>query len=393
MERKDIMNKPKILIVVPSFNSGGTVTSLINFVTLVDKSRYNLNVFAITNSGVNKKFIAEQCNIIGDSGSDIVKPTAKVIIRNKVFSIVKKLKKGLEKIGVDISPMLFSYYAGKLDKGNYDFVIAFQEGQATLFCSYFKHGFKIAWVRSEYARFIKSVGNKYSKIYEKYNRIVSVSNASMDSFLGILPQYKDVAVVQHNFLNDDRIITLSREVAVDLDDSDIFTIISVGRIDPVKRFSEIPRISRSLIDKGLKFRWIILGGTAVRKEYELIMKNIKEYKTDNIFLLGNRSNPYPYIKKSNLLVSLSISETFNNTLTEAKILGVPVVTTNYPCAYESIKQNQEGVITSFNNVEDSLFKMITNIDNSYIAIKDYLLDYHYEKDKLLENLYQRVLNN
>lgn len=387
------MNNPNILIVVPSFESGGTVTSLINFVTLVDKSRYNLNVFAITNYGINKKYIAEQCNIIGDNSHDITKSTAKDVIRNKVFSIVKQLKKGLEKIGVDISPLLFRYYAGKLDKGNYDFVLAFQEGQATLFCSYFKNGFKIAWVRSEYARFIKSVGNKYSKIYEKYNRIVSVSNASMDSFLGILPQYKDVAVVQHNFLNDERIITMSKEVAVDMNDSDLFTIISVGRIDPVKRFSEIPRISRSLIDKGLKFRWIILGGTAVRKEYELIMKNIKEYKTDNIFLLGNRSNPYPYIKKSNLLVSLSISETFNNTLTEAKILGVPVVTTNYPCAYESIKQNQEGVITSFNNVEDSLFKMITNIDNSYIAIKDYLLDYHYEKDKLLENLYQRVLNN
>ena len=367
------------------------MTSLINFVTLVDKTRFNLNVFAITNSGVNKKYIAKQCNIIGESGSDITKPTTKGIIRNKVFCIVKKLKKGLEKFGIDVSPILFRYYAGRLDKGCYDFVLAFQEGQATLFCSYFKNGFKIAWVRSEYARFIKSVGYKYSKVYENYNRIVSVSNASMDSFLGILPQYKDIAVVQHNFLNDERIITMSREEVMDMDDSDIFTIISVGRIDPVKRFSEIPKISRSLIDKGAKFRWIILGGVAVKKEYELLLKNIKEYKTYNVILLGNKSNPYPYIRKSDLLVSLSISETFNNTLTEAKILGVPVVTTDYPCAYESIKHSREGIITSFDNVDNYLLKMIKNVDNSYIAIKDFLLDYHYEKDELLNHLYNRVL--
>lgn len=384
-------NRSRVLIVVPSFESGGTVTSLINFVTLIDRSRFDIGVFAITNKGVNKQYIANYCSIIGEGGSKASKPSAKARIRNSLFNLVKTVKKSIEKIGIDISPLLFRYYAEKLDKGNYDFVLAFQEGQATLFCSYFKHGYKIAWVRSEYERFIKGKNNSYSKVYDKFDRIVSVSKASMDSFLKVLPQYKGKAVVQYNFLNDDRIKTLSNEKPDDFKRGDIFIIISVGRIDPVKRFSEIPRISRSLLDKGLIFQWIILGGKAVKEEYEQLVRNKEKYKTDNVILLGNKSNPYPYIKMSDLLVSLSSSETFNNTLTEAKILGVPVVTTNYPCAYESISQGKEGLISSFEDIEETLLGVISNKDGIYNNIKNNLSSYNYNKNKLLENLYSKVL--
>ena len=40
------MDKINILVVVPSFDSGGTGTSLMNFVSLMDKSKYNISVFA-----------------------------------------------------------------------------------------------------------------------------------------------------------------------------------------------------------------------------------------------------------------------------------------------------------------------------------------------------------
>lgn len=385
------MQKSNVLIVVPSFDSGGTVTSLINFVTLVDKKRYQINVFAITNSGVNKKYIADHCTIIGDTKTTVFGSTFKDVLRAKIMATVKCIKKGVKKIGVDISPILFRYYAHKLDKANYDFVIAFQEAQATLFCSYFRHGFKIAWVRSEYSRFIKSVGDRYSKVYEKYDRIVSVSKASMDSFLGILPQYQNIAIVQYNFLNDSRIITLSNEEIDDFGDSSIFTIVSVGRIDPVKRFSEIPRITRSLLEKGLQFRWIIIGGVAVKSEYLLLKQKLVEYKTPNVILLGNKSNPYPYIKKSNLLVSLSISETFNNTLTEAKILGIPVVTTDYPCAFESIKNEEEGIISDFNSLPKNIERMLNDEEGIYQHVRRHLSNYKYNKEELLQNLYDRIL--
>ena len=113
---------------------------------------------------------------------------------------------------------------------------------------------------------------------------------------------------------------------------------------------------------------------------------------ESVILLGNRPNPYPYLKHSNLLVSLSISETFNNTLTESKILGIPVVTTDYPCAYESIDNMKEGIIINFEAVVPTIVDMINDKSHLYSSIKEYLSTYKYDKDKLLFNLYTNVLN-
>lgn len=382
--------KPRVLIVLPSFDSGGTVTSLINFVTLVDKSKFDLFVFAITNAGANRKYVEDKCTIIG-GGADRSTPSFRQKVWTNVFCLVKGTKKIIEKAGIDISPILFKYYARKLDNGKYDFVIAFQEGQATRFVSFFNHGFKIAWVRSEYSRFVKLVNKNYSNIYEKYDRIVSVSKASLNSFLSELPQYKDISVVQYNFLNDERIIALSEEAIERIETSDLFTIISVGRIDPVKNFSKIPEVANYLTKKGLEFRWLILGGVAVKKEYELLENNKRSFETDNVIILGNKSNPYPYIKKSNLLVCMSSSETFNNTLTEAKILGVPVVTTDYPCAYESINNGEEGIICPIEDIKEVIYKLMLDVDNLYSHLKCNLKNYKYNNSHLLNHLYNTVL--
>jgi len=389
------MKLSKILIIVPSFHSGGTISSLINFISLVDQERFHISVFGITNTGPNKQYVAEHCTIVGEDNRQQgnTKTSFKSEVRTRLFLLVKAIKKGLEKLNIDISPLLFKRYARSLDTGEYDYVLAFQEGQATLFGSYFKNGIKIAWVRSEYTRFIENTGDKYKACYEKYDKIVSVSKAALASFLSVHPEFSDRAFVQYNFLNDERIRALSLEKVDDLWDNRYFTIVSLGRIDPVKRISEIPRLCRELRDLGLEFKWVIIGGVAVKDEYTLFMDGVDKYHVqDSIIVLGNKPNPYPYLKHSSLLVSLSKSETFNNTLTEAKILGIPVVTTDYPCAYESIADKEEGLIAAFEDIIQAISDMINDNDGTYTSIKNNLVSFQYDKDVLLQNLYANILN-
>lgn len=390
-----MMKKTKILIIVPSFNSGGTISSLINFISLIDRERFQVSVLAITNSGPNKDYVAEYCTIVGEKKdqSGIATKSLKGDIRTRLLAIVKSIKKTLEKLNIDISPILFKRYAKRLDTGGYDYILAFQEGQATLFGSFFKHGTKIAWVRSEYTRFIKGDNDKHNDVYANYDKIVSVSKAALSSFLSVLPQYGDRAFVQYNFLNDERILSLSKEHVDDLWDNDVFTIVTLGRIDPVKRVSEIPRICREILEKGLKFRWVIIGGIAVQNEYKQLIMNVERYHVQEcVVITGNKPNPYPYLKHGDLLVSLSMSETFNNTLTEAKILGVPVVTTDYPCAYESIDNNKEGLIANFDDIVPAIVSMINDQAGVFSSIKEYLSEYKYDKEVLLQQLYMNLLN-
>lgn len=387
------MSKQNILVIVPSFNSGGTCTSLMNFVSLMDKEKYNISVFAITNAGLNRDFVAQHCLVIGYN-SGVADAPRKMSLRDRVFAIVKCIKKGLCKVGVDISPLLFKYYALKIDDPNTDFVLAFQEGQATLFASYLMHGKKIAWVRCEFERFIE-LGNdvmKQALLYSKYDKIVSVSNAAVNSFVTVFPQYKDKTYTLPNFVNEERVIRMSSEPISDIEVSDIFTVISVGRLDPVKRFSAIPKIVSALKERGLKLRWLIVGGNQTGDEKEKIESEIVKYKVQaEVVMTGNKRNPYPYLKMSNLLVSLSISETFNNTLTEAKILGVPVVTSNYACAPESIEDGEEGLIVSFDEIPNALTRMIQNESGIYDKVRNTLSGFKYDNRELLEYLCNEIL--
>jgi len=133
----------KILILVPSFNSGGTTTSLMNLVSSIDKRKFEIWIYPINNEGINKDYIAQYCNIIGYSTS---KKQQSIPLKQKfyrsLFKIVKSVKKFLGNHNIDIASFIFRFVALRLDKGNYDYVIAFQEGYPTQLCSYFKHGEK-----------------------------------------------------------------------------------------------------------------------------------------------------------------------------------------------------------------------------------------------------------
>lgn len=387
------MDNKNILVIVPSFDSGGTGTSLMNFVSLMDKSRYTINVFAITNAGVNRDYVAQYCRVLGYSpeSTDISK---KPSFHDRVFKIVKSVKKGLCRIGIDISPLLFKYYASKVDNPKNDLVLAFQEGQATLFSSYLKYGTKVAWVRCEFTRLIKGDNDvrMLADIYSKFDKIVSVSNAAVSSFVSVLPQYKDKTYTLYNFVNDERVKRLSAEQIADVPNNDLFTIISIGRIDPVKRFSSIPSIVSELKNRGLKLRWLIVGGNVAETEYAKLLNEIKKYHVEeDVILTGNKKNPYPYLKMSNLLVSLSISETFNNTLTEAKILGIPIVTSNYACASESVADGEEGLIVPFESISDAIVRMYKNEDGIYDRVHDNLSKFRYDNKGLLEYLCNIIL--
>lgn len=382
----------KILIITPSFNSGGTTTSLMNISSSIDKSKYEIWVYPINNEGPNRDYIAQHCHIIGADVSKSSHPaTISDRLRRQLFWFVKKLKKRLEFLGIDIAPLVFRTVAHKLDAGNYDFVVAFQEGLATRFCSYFKHGKKIAWVRAEYGRYLSLSGVKpEAKLYGKYDTIVNVSQAAAENFLSYLPMYRQKTHVLYNVINADRVLSMSSD-AVDDITFDTFTIVSVGRIDPVKRFSEIPRIASALSEKGLHFKWLIIGGVASEDELKSIKDGLAAYhQEENVFLLGRRANPYPYMKKSNLLVCLSSSETFNNTLTEAKILGVPVVTTDFACACESIREGFDGFILPIDNIQDKIAEMIGNKD-IYDTIRKNLSNYKHSNAETFDKLYSVIL--
>ena len=84
------------------------------------------------------------------------------------------------------------------------------------------------------------------------------------------------------------------------------------------------------------------------------------------------TNPYPFIKNSDLFVCASLSEGFSTAATEALILGVPVCTVDVSGMREMLGDNNEfGIITE--NNEEALYNGIVHL----LDHPDLLL--HYKK--------------
>lgn len=384
----------KLLIVVPSFKNGGTITSLKNLLSKLDLSKFNIDVFAIINIGPNRDFITKYVNVLGVGLDDEnIKPTLKVSIKRIVYKFVKSIKKGLEKVSIDISPIAFKSVVRKLENKSYDLVIAFQEGQATRFVSYFKNTKKISWVRCDYSNMLRiSQGKPQHKLYEKIDKIVCVSNYTKDVFVKILPETKFKTIALHNLISDQLIIQKANE-NIDIDiyfNFKEYKILSLGRIDNVKRFSFIPKIVSELKNRGCSFKWYIIGW-GNKEEIKSIHHNIKFYNVNNeLILLGEKNNPYPYIKEADLLVSTSYSEACPNIINEAKILGTPIVATDFGSVYEFIEDNVNGLISPIETIADKIEIMISNKE-VYNKIKNNIAQFKYNNDEILNVLYNEIL--
>lgn len=88
---------------------------------------------------------------------------------------------------------------------------------------------------------------------------------------------------------------------------------------------------------------------------EVCKKRVREYCLEGeVIFLGFLSNPYPYIRACDVYLQPSVFETWGISITEAKVLGKPVITTNFGCAHEQIKDGTNGYIAK--NDEDFYWK-------------------------------------
>lgn len=350
-----------LLFIVPSRSNGGTNSSLSAIYDALSR-KYKIKILMITSKGEGKyNFISNSFtnNILNAYYNDFARLNGKV----KLLAFILKIFKRISLLfGFSIDDVVCKYAAGIIEKkDNYDFIIGFQEGLAMHVASNFSNPNKYTWLHCDYERFV-SADKDELMYYDKFIKIVCVSKYTMHKFVQRYPSLKANTCYIYNLYDAHNIIKLSLEAVDDSRfDNSCFTILSVGRIDPVKRFSLIPKIARNLIDHGVLFCWYILGGPE-NDEYHKIQREIEKYNMCKyVKLLGNKSNPYPYFKSSNLYVSTSLSEACPMVFNEARILGIPIVSSNFGSAIEFIQNGIDGQIGTISELPE----IISNIINDY----------------------------
>ena len=102
---------------------------------------------------------------------------------------------------------------------------------------------------------------------------------------------------------------------------------------------------------------VVLIGQGYKKK-DLISYSKKNKFNNNLYILGFKKNPYPYLLKSDLMVLTSNFEGLPNVLIEAMSLNIPIISTNSPTGPREILLNgRAGFLVERNN-HKSLSKKI-----------------------------------
>lgn len=381
-----------ILFITTSFRHGGTNKSLENLLSLLDPEKYQMDVFAMEHYGPYNSMLSN-CTILPKDKwlhaliAQYRDTAGSTKLRSMTLKVLRKL---LAWLGLDLSEYLYKNAVRTFSKNKtYDTVVAFSEGAPTAFAQHFKTKNKIAWIHCDYKSYM-SLNNHpdETKIYQAYQSIVCVSEFTKDSFCKIMPTLCRKAYAIHNVVNVNEIKLLSeKKIDEKYYDENVFNIVSVGRINVIKRFDEIPQIVRILLDKGCKLNWILIGPEGQPDEQRSLLENIRKYRVEETFFwIGEKDNPYPYIKNSDLLVNVSISEACPYVVNEAKVLHTPVVCTNFGSAVEFIEHDINGLIAPLASIVDAVELLIKN-KKQYNRIKDNIEKFTYSNEKILNKIY------
>lgn len=377
----------RVLIISGSFGVGGSRTSLRSLLSVIDATRVNVDLFTREHVGPLKDSMPN-CRILPENVWLSHRIYEGYFIRKICCLVLYFLRGFFQQFGIDLF-RIYNHIGGKQIKSEkYDAVIGFDETLAR-FVSYMPAKKRIVWIHSEYRRY--SNGRNETKYYDRIDNVVCVSNFAKDAFLDVLPQYESKIVVIRNAINIKDIVAKSKQVTPDVErlfpGSGIkpFTMISIGRLDPVKQFERIPAIAAEVkgrLGNRIRFQWLIIGGGEESKKL-MIKEEIQKYQVmDEVLLLGEQANPYPYLAQSDLYVCTSLSETFSYTIHEGLVLKVPFLCNNFKGADDSVHVGNEGSVLPIDEMPAKIVELINN--------PLHIGDCRISNEELLESFYNMI---
>lgn len=347
----------KILFLIPNLAHGGAEKVLVNLVNNIDKSEFDVTVQTLFDVGVNRQYLGSKVKYIGG---------------------YKKMPRGNTHIMKLFSPQkLYSHFI----KEEYDIIVSYLEGPTARIvsgCTNQKTKL-VSWIHIEqHTKNLASKGfrnyNEALKCYSKFNRTICVSETVKKDFQSIFKINNPIQVL-YNTNESDTIVAKSDQKVEDVVfNKHVFNLISVAKIVPSKGYDRLMRIHKRLLENGINNHVYILGIGEEQEKYERYL--IENGLQNSFTFLGYRDNPYKYVKNVDLYVCSSRREGFSTAVTEALIVGTPVVSTNCSGAYELLGYNNEyGIVTE--NDEDSLYNGIYKI----LTQKDLLSHYKLKSQK------------
>lgn len=363
------MMKKKLLFVCVSLGLGGSERCMTEMLRNLDQSRYEITLLALI-PVENKNEIPEGIRVInGYPGFEDMEVSVRKVVGRALRdgNIAAAVKRSLYWCRVNLlkkeyTACFWKSYAGEIPvvEESYDATIGYGPGFASFFAidQVPNGGKKILWVNTNLVRAHFDL-EQHRRLYAEADHIVAVCRNLLRDLQGYYPECREKMSVFYDMLDVEGIQKASRAFQPAYPAEEKNRILTVGRICEAKALHLAAEAAAILKERGFDFRWYILGDGSGRSVLE---SRVRELDVgDRVVLLGALNNPYPWFAGCDIYVQTSVYEGSCTTITEALILGKPVVTTDIDIAPEKINDGYNGLICAMTgqDIADKLQRLLT----------------------------------
>lgn len=227
-------------------------------------------------------------------------------------------------------------------------------------------------------------------IIDNMERFICVSDKVKDDIIRKYPELEPKCKVLENYLDINEIIKKSEEEVELKLDSNTLNIISVSRIAKDKGFARMKQVCDILDNKNISYNWYVLGTSYKKEELDEITGWFKN--NNNVHFIGYKDNVYPYIKQMDYLALLTDREAWGLVISEALILGVPCIATNFDGVEKQIIDKENGIILDMENKDNCYEKRIDDIIELKEILKKNVIKKEYSREKIISE-WIKILKN
>jgi len=352
----------KILIAAYNLEIGGIEKSLINFINEM-KNDFDITLLLEEKKGTLLYKVPLDVKII-----EYTPENDSNLIKRKVKNLIKRIK-------------FFIKY-----KNKFDCAISFATySKVSSYVARTASKNSILWGHADYLSLYNNEKNEVIKFFKelnfnKFKKIVFVSQEGKNSFLNIFPKTKLKITACNNFIDDKEIIEKAKE-EISLKKENVFTFLNVGRHDErQKRLTRLIEAANKLKMEKYNFKILFVGDGQNTSDYK---RTVQENNlTDVITFIGKKENPYPYFHISDCVILTSEYEGYPVVFLESFLLKKPIITTKVS-DYQGI-QDKYGYVTEKNT--ESIYEAMKKIIENGFEIKE-----RFDPDEYNEKIKNKII--
>lgn len=357
--------KKKVLFIISNLETGGVSKSMTSLMNVIDRNRYDVTLMVVSPNGTLMSLLPSDLRLItnpvweylvsGPEGFFKLLKCGKPFLAFGHFfrlfvSLFSKAKAGL----------LIAKLMPPIDE-EFDVVVDYNGQQQLYFMvDKLKAKKKITFFHSDYKKW-----PYYYKADKKYfphvDYIFTISEICVQSLKNVFPEVKDRILLMENISSLKLIETMaSSDLSSGEMRQDIPTILSIGHLCENKGTHWALQAAAILKNKGVSFHWYFLGKNLDDQLYERMRTELQ--LRDSVTFLGQRANPYPYIKAATIISHQSKFEGKSIALDEVKLLCKPTVVTNFSTVNDQFTDSVNATICEMNpeSIAKAIMELLEN---------------------------------